>query len=323
MKLKQFECVLAVVQQGYSVTAAAEKLFMSQPAVSKQIKLFEEALGRPVFRRQSKQFVGLTEVGEAVLPELEAVVQAVARVRALARDPHARQPHTLTLATTNTLATYRLARLLPALGERHPQLQLNIIEGSNAQNIRMVQEYEADYAWFSASDLAPYATALRGLLVLQTEAWSPLLVVPKHHSFNDQPFAHLNQLSAHPLITYVTSHKGPSGLAAAMAAQGAQAHVVLTARNADLIKNYVRQGLGLGVIADMAFDADQDSDLRAYSLTPWVAAFQTYLVWQGDRHLQSHDEHWIATLAPGTTRSQLRQRLADYRRAQEDQTWTI
>ncbi|UJF24083.1 LysR substrate-binding domain-containing protein [Suttonella sp. R2A3] len=323
MKLKQFECVLAVVQQGYSVTAAAQKLFMSQPAVSKQIKLFEEALGKPIFRRQSKQFVGLTETGEALLPELEHIVQAVSRVRALAHDPHARNIQTLTLATTNTLATYRLARLLPTLREHHPQLQLNIIEGSNAQNIQMVQEYEADYAWFSATDLTPYSTALRGLLVLETEAWSPLLVVPKDHPFNEQPFDHLSQLADYPLITYVTSHKGQSGLAAAMSAHGANAQVVLTARNADLIKNYVRQGLGLGVIADMAFNDEQDSDLRTYPLTPWVDPFNTYLVWQAERHLRQHDEQWIAALSPGTTRAELRKRLADYRRAQEDNTWTI
>lgn len=321
MKIKQFQCVLAVVENGFSVTAAAERLFLSQPAVSKQIKLFEEALGKPVFRRQSKQFIGLTELGEAILPELKRIMQGVDYLRSLAHNPHSNYAPTLSIATTNTLATYRLAPSLGKIREAHPQLQLNVIEGTNAQALQMVQEFEADYAWFSATDLAPYASAMRGLMTVTSQPWSPVLVVPRDHIFNQRKFDHIGLLSQYPLVTYVTSHKGLSGLAAAMAKYGRHANIVLTARNADLIKNYVRQGIGLGVIADMAYDAEQDKDLVRYDLAEWMPVFNTYLVWQAERHLRNHDYDFIATMTPGKDAREVRSLIA--RQRQEDSMWMI
>lgn len=322
MKIKQFQCVLAVVESGYSVTAAAERLFLSQPAVSKQIKLFEETLGKPIFRRQSKQFVGLTDIGEAILPELKRIMQSVEYLRSLAHNPYSGAAPNLTIATTNTLATYRLAPSLATIREAHPQLQLNMIEGTNTQALQMVQEYEADYAWFSATDLAPYATAMRGLMSVSGAPWSPVLVVPKGHEFNKRAFDHIGLLANYPLVTYVTSHKGLSGLAAAMEKYGSHANVVLTARNADLIKSYVRQGIGLGVIADMAYDEAVDSDLVCYSLKEWMPVFNTYLVWQTERHLRNHDYDFIATLMPSVDAKSVRTQIA-HQRAQEDGMWTI
>lgn len=322
MKIKQFQCVLAVVESGYSVTAAAERLFLSQPAVSKQIKLFEETLGKPIFRRQSKQFVGLTEIGEAILPELKRIMQGVEYLRSLAHNPHSGGEPTMTIATTNTLATYRLAPSLATIRTKHPQLQLNVIESTNAQALQMVQEYEADYAWFSATDLAPYTTALRGLMLVGGAPWSPVLVVPKDHEFNKCSFDHIGLLANYPLVTYVTSHKGLSGLASAMEKHGSHANVVLTARNADLIKSYVRQGIGLGVIADMAYDKAIDKDLVRYPLEEWMPVFNTYLVWQNERHLRNHDYDFIATLMPSVDAKSVRAQIAQ-QLAREDGMWTI
>ena len=255
MKLKQLQCIAAVVQSNFSVTAAAEKLHLSQPAVSKQIKLAEELLGLPVFRRNSKALVGLTEVGEAMMPDIERIMVSMEHIIQLSQHHNMFALTQLSIATTHTLAHNRLVQILPAIQHEYPQLPMNIIEGTNAQVLQMVQERDADFAWFSASDLTPYNPLLRGVFMLPAESWSAVAIVPQGHEMTKKPFEGLTSLAPYPLITYITSHKEPSALAKAMAGRGLSARVVLTARNAEMIKNYVRQGLGVGVIADMAFDA--------------------------------------------------------------------
>ena len=302
MKLKQLECIAAVARSGYNVTAAAEKLHMSQPAVSKHIKLAEELLGLPIFRRNSKTFVGLTEVGEAIMPDIERIMASVENILNLSQHHNIAALAQLGIATTHTLSHYRLVQILPAMQHEYPKLPMNIIEGTNTQILQMVQERDADFGWFSASDLTPYSLQLRGIFMLPAESWTSVLVVPRDHELNTKPFEGLTSLAPYPLITYITSHKEPSALVRAMAGRGLAARVVLTARNAELIKNYVRQGLGLGIIADMAYDPERDSDLAMYPLDRWMPLFNTYLVWHSDLRLRAYHYDFIDRIVPGATR---------------------
>ena len=302
MKLKQLQCIAAVVQSNFSVTAAAEKLHLSQPAVSKQIKLAEELLGLPVFRRNSKALVGLTEVGEAMMPDIERIMVSMEHILQLSQHHNMFALTQLSIATTHTLAHNRLVQILPAIQHEYPQLPMNIIEGTNTQILQMVQERDADFGWFSASDLTPYSLQLRGIFMLPAESWTSVLVVPRDHELNNKPFEGLTSLAPYPLITYITSHKEPSALVRAMAGRGLAARVVLTARNAELIKNYVRQGLGLGIIADMAYDPERDSDLAMYPLDRWMPLFNTYLVWHSDLRLRAYHYDFIDRIVPGATR---------------------
>lgn len=322
MKLRQLQCVIAVAQNGFSVTAAAEKLHMSQPAVSKQIKLVEEELGLPVFRRSSKSFVGFTEVGEAIMPDIEKIMASVENILSMGKYHNPLALQQLTVATTNTLAHNRLVQILPAIQSEYAQLPMHIIEGTNMQNLQMVQEREADFAWFSATDLTPYNPLLRGLLLLPAESWSAIVVVPQDHPLTKQPFEGLAALEPYPLITYVTSHKEQSALVRAMAGRGLAAKVVLTARNADMIKNYVRRGLGVGIIADMAFDAEQDSDLITYPLERWMPPFNTYLVWHNEMRLRAYHYDLIGHIVPGATREAIEQHI-QYLHTDEDPGWAI
>ena len=242
MKLKQLQCIAAVVQSNFSVTAAAEKLHLSQPAVSKQIKLAEELLGLPVFRRNSKALVGLTEVGEAMMPDIERIMVSMEHIIQLSQHHNMFALTQLSIATTHTLAHNRLVQILPAIQHEYPQLPMNIIEGTNAQVLQMVQERDADFAWFSASDLTPYNPLLRGVFMLPAESWSAVAIVPQGHEMTQKPFEGLTSLAPYPLITYITSHKEPSALAKAMAGRGLSARVVLTARNAEMIKTMCGKG---------------------------------------------------------------------------------
>ncbi|MDO4777790.1 MAG: LysR substrate-binding domain-containing protein [Cardiobacteriaceae bacterium] len=298
MNLKQLQCVDVVVKSNFNVTAAAERLHLSQPGVSKHIKLLEEAMGAPIFRRNNRNFEGLTDLGEAVMLEIEHILSAVDNIRALAQRDFSDTVQ-LSIATTPTLARYRLVQIMPGMQSLYPQLPLHIQEGTNAQILQMVQEHEADFGWFSASDLTPYHHLLRRLVILPAEDWASIVVVPKSHALAQRGKITPEDLDGQPLITYVTSHKGQSALVKAFASRGLTARVVMTARDSDMIKNYVRHGMGIGVIADMAHDEARDDDLVKFSLEGFLPPFTTYLVWVADKRLRNFHYSLIEDIIPG------------------------
>ncbi|MDO5091783.1 MAG: LysR substrate-binding domain-containing protein [Cardiobacteriaceae bacterium] len=321
MNLKQLQCIDVVVKSNFNVTAAAERLHLSQPGVSKHIKLLEEAMGAPIFRRHNRNFEGLTELGEAVHLEIQHILAAVDNIRALAQRDFS-DTLQLTIATTATLARYRLVQIMPGMQSLYPQLPLHIQEGTNAQILQMVQEHEADFGWFSASDLTPYHHLLRRLVMLPAEDWHAVVIVPKNHSLAKRGKITPEDLAGQPLITYVTSHKGPSALSKAFANRGLAARIVMTARDADMIKNYVRHGMGIGIIADMAHDDTHDKDLVKYTLDGFLPVFTTYLVWVADKRLRNFHYSLIENIIPGANQ----QAVADYVRRMhqsEEPGWVI
>ena len=237
------------------------------------------------------------------MPDIERIMASVENILNLSQHHNIAALAQLGIATTHTLSHYRLVQILPAMQHEYPKLPMNIIEGTNTQILQMVQERDADFGWFSASDLTPYSLQLRGIFMLPAESWTSVLVVPRDHELNNKPFEGLTSLAPYPLITYITSHKEPSALVRAMAGRGLAARVVLTARNAELIKNYVRQGLGLGIIADMAYDPERDSDLAMYPLDRWMPLFNTYLVWHSDLRLRAYHYDFIDHIVPRATRN--------------------
>lgn len=321
MKLKQLQCVLTVVQCDFNATAAAARLHISQPAVSKQIKMVEERLGFPIFRRNSKNLVSLTEMGKAILPHIESIMQSVANIRELSQNSAANLEMELTIATTNTLATYGLSPLLPDFQRRYPQIPINLVEGSNAQILQMLQERETDFGWFSTGHLSAYSNELRDMVHLPVRPWNAVLLLPPDHPLATRELRGLKDFAAEGLITYVTSHKEPSNLAEAMAKEGVSPKIVLTARNTELIKNYVRQGLGLGIIADLAYDPQQDGQLVMKSLERWLPPFMSYLVWHRDMRLRNFHYDFINKINPQATRKA----VDDYLRqsAAPDEGWAI
>lgn len=321
MNLKQFHCVDIVVKSNFNVTAAAEKLHISQPGVSKHIKLLEEAMGAPIFRRNNRNFDGLTDLGEAMMPEIEHILSAIDNIRALAQRDFSDSVQ-LSIATTPTLSRYRLVQIMPGMQSLYPQVPLHIQEGTNSQILQMVQEHEADFGWFSASDLTPYHHLLRRLVMLPAENWSSVVIVPKSHKLAKRKKINPEDLAEQPLITYVTSHKGQSSLVKAFGARGLAARVVMTARDSDMIKNYVRHGMGIGVIADMAYDHAQDADLAMFPLDGFLPVFTTYLVWGADKRLRSYHYSLIENIIPDATPKA----VADYVRRMhlnEEPGWSI
>lgn len=288
MKFRQLQCVYAVYEHGFSVTKAAQRLHTSQPAVSKQIKSLEDFLDMPIFERGHKRLTGLSDFGVQVLPLIEQVLKTSEAIVALSNQQQQQVASALRLATTNTLALYRLAPMMADLHEQYPQLPVDVVEGTNAQILQLLLQREVDFGWISALDLSPYTQYLPDLIHWQADSWSPIVLVPSNHALAQRAPKNLAQVCAFPLITYVTSHPGPSGLLQHIQAQGIQAKVVLTARSSSMIKDYVRQGMGVGIIADMAFDAKLDVGLSAIALDDWLPAFHTYLLWHRHKRLKPY-----------------------------------
>lgn len=296
---------------------------MSQPAVSKQIKLFEESLGMQVFKRSSKSFAGLTPLGDEILPEIDKVLASVENIKRLGMHSQEARFAQLNIATTNTLARYRLAGHMAFMHEKYPNMPLNIIEATNSQILTMLRTHEADFGWFSAMDLAPYQTMLRSMIYLPAATWESVLVVPKSHPLAAKGPQSLADLGKYPLVTYVTSHKGPSGLVASMYKVGVAARIAVTSRNPDMIKNYVRQGLGVGVIADMAYDPEQDADLVMWPLGKWLANFQTYLAWHEEKRLRDVHYDFISQVIPDATKASVKDYVHRVLAGGEPEGWVI
>lgn len=321
MKLKQLKCIIAIIENGFNVTTASEKLFISQPAVSKQIKMIEEELGVPIFRRNSKSLVGLTEIGEAIIPDIEKILACIENIQSLGkRHPTQINPE-LTIATTHTLANYRLVHKLPQFQKDFPQTPLNIVEATNPQILQMLHEREADFGWFTTNHLHSYLPNLRGLHYLNSETWKMVLIVPKNHQLAKETLKDLKTLAKYPLISYITAQKEPNNLVNLMNNEGLSPKLLLSARNADMIKSYVRQGLGLGLIADMAFHPETDKDLMALDLSRWLAPFVTYLAWNSEMRLRNPHYGLIGQIVTGINRDNLSAQLK--RISQEQEDWVI
>lgn len=323
MKLRQLQCVLAVVQNGFSVTAASEALHMSQPAVSKQIKLFEDMLGMQVFKRNSKSFIGLTPLGDALMPEIDKVLQGVDNIRQLGKRSQEERFAQLHIATTNTLANYCLPSTMPYMQKTYPNIPLNILEGTNVQIIEWLHNQEADFGWLSALSLTPYLADLRQLIYLPALSWDLILIAPKNHPLAQKPLKSLRDLAPYSLITYVTSHRGPSGLVLAMNEVGVQAKIAVTARSAEMIKNYVRQGMGIGAIADIAYDSEKDNDLQKIPLQPWIGTFQTYLLWHESKRLRNVHYDFIEQIVPGADKKAVQNHIHRIQIGRDPEGWVI
>lgn len=282
MKLQQLRFFKAVAEHDFNISAAAEALYTSQPGVSKQIKLLEEELGVPLFQRSGKTLTQLTEAGSAVLERAENILTEVANIKSLSDDYERAREGELTIATTHTQARYVLPEIVSQFRQEWPGINFHLQQGTTEQITQMLETGQADLAIASG----PVQTA-DSIEVTPCYHWHRVLLVPKAHPLATQgtPIS-IEDLAAEPLITYSFSIGRESSLLRAFRQQQAKANVVLTARDADVIKTYVRLGMGVGLIAEMAVEA-ADSEFRALRvdhlfdpITTWVA-YRTDTVTRG------------------------------------------
>lgn len=294
MTLTQLKYLLGVVDNGLNITAAAERLYTSQPGISKQLRQLEQEVGVQIFSRKGKALVGITPAGATIVEYARKIQRDVDNIRSVGQDLMSEQEGTLSIATTNTQARYVLPDVISKFHELYPNVNLELHQGTSEQIVDLVAEGRVDFAIATDSQ-----SLFPELNLLPCFHWDRIVLTKKDHPLAvAKESLSLAALAEHPLITYVFSSNRESSFLKAFEDEGLEANVVFTARDADVIKTYVRMGMGVGVVAPMAV---LDEDLKGFHATCAKGLFPTVTTWIGmprDRALRRYMLDFIALFAP-------------------------
>ncbi len=293
MNIKQLRCIHEIVRHDFNASRAAEALHTTQPAVSAQVRQLETELGVRIFERNGKRLTGLTEPGVRVLELARRVLEEVEDIRRVGADFRAEDEGTLVIATTHTQARYALPETIRAFRTRYPKVKLRIRQGAPTDLCRWVQEGEADFA--IATEAIPHAP---GLSMLPCYRWNRCLVAPHGHPLLEVHPLTLEAIADHSLITYDFAFAGRSVVEQAFAQAGLYPEVVLTALDSDVLKHYVALGLGVGILAKMAYDPENDRDLAARDLSHLFPDSTTHLGYRRGRYLRGYMREFIRLFVP-------------------------
>ena len=297
MKLHQLRYLAAVAQSGLNITAAAEKLHTSQPGVSKQIKLLEDELGFQIFVRDGRNLSRVTPAGQQVIDRAVRILREVQNIKRLSDEFKDEARGSLSIATTHTQARYVLPDVIKQFRDQYPEVRLHLHQGTSEQIGEMAALDRIDFAIATGSQ-----SLFDGYSLLPCYRWHRHVVVPKGHPLAKVKKPTLKQLASYPIITYVFSFSGPSSLHEIFAKEGLVPNVVLTARDADVIKTYVRLGLGIGIVASMAVEEREDSDLVQVDTSHLFPAHVTWIGFRRGGLLRRYQIDFMQLFAPHLTR---------------------
>jgi LysR family transcriptional regulator, cys regulon transcriptional activator len=293
MKLQQLRCLTEVARRGLNVSEAAEALHTSQPGVSKQIRALEDELGVQVFVRHGKRLIAITEPGKAVVAIAERMLAEAQNLKRAGEEFSNDQLGSLTIAATHTQARYALPKAVAAFKRRYPKVELRIQQGNPTQICEQVISGEADLC--VATEMISRYPELVSLPVYQ---WNRCVVVPPKHPLLKEAPLTLEKLAEHPIVTYDFAFANRSLVQKAFEARGLTPHVVLSAQDSDVIKTYVELGLGVGILAKMAFDAKRDVMLRAIDASHLFESSTTRLGIKRGSYLRRYAYDFIEAFAP-------------------------
>jgi LysR family cys regulon transcriptional activator len=298
MKLQQLRYLTEISRRGLNISEAAEALHTSQPGVSKQIRALEDELGVEVFVRHGKRLVSVTEPGKAVIAIAERILAEAANLKRAGEEFANDQIGTLTIAATHTQARYALPKAVAAFKRRYPQVELRIHQGNPTQICDQVAAGEADMG--IATEMIDRYPELASLPVYQ---WNRCVVVPPEHPLLQKKPLTLEELARFPIVTYDFAFANRSLVQKAFESRGLAPHIVLSAQDSDVIKTYVELGLGVGILAIMAFDPERDRGLRAIDASHLFESSTTRLGIKRGAYLRRYAYDFIETFAPQLPRS--------------------
>jgi LysR family cys regulon transcriptional activator len=311
MNFQQLRYVRETVRRNLNLTEAAHALHTSQPGVSKQIKELEQELGVEIFVRHGRRFVGLTEPGKAVARIAERLLEEAENLKRVGAEYADRESGSLTIATTHTQARYALPPVVAEFRRRYPRVRLAIQQGKPQQIAEMLERGDADIG--IATESLDNATSL---LALPGYEWWHTVVVPVGHALDAGATLSLEALARWPIVTYSPEFAGRSHVDEAFAARGLALDVVLTAIDSDVIKTYVELGLGVGIIAAMAFDPVRDAALRALDARHLFRVNTTRVAIRRGALLRGFAYDFIERFAPRLTRNSIERAAAAGRQAE-------
>ncbi|CAA0118750.1 HTH-type transcriptional regulator CysB [Halioglobus japonicus] len=297
MKLQQLRYIWEVAHHELNVSATAQSLYTSQPGISKQIRLLEDELGVEIFARSGKHLTHVTPAGEDIIKAAEEVLFKVKSIRQVAEEYADEKKGSLSIATTHTQARYALPSTIKSFIEHYPDVSLHMHQGTPVQISEMASDGTVDFA------IATEALELfSNLIMMPCYRWNRCILVPKDHPLAQVSKLTLEDVAAQPIVTYVFGFTGRSKLDDAFLAKGLVPRVVFTATDADVIKTYVRLGLGIGIIAAMAYDDAIDDDLVALDASHLFSSSVTQIGCRRDTFLRGYMYEFIEDFAPHLSR---------------------
>jgi len=305
MNFQQLRAVRETIRRGFNLTEVAKVLHTSQPAISRQIRELEEELGVDLFVRAGKRLTGITEVGTVIVPIVETMLVDADNLKRAGDEYADRASGRLSIATTHSQARYALPDAVRDFRVRYPQVVLNLHQGSPHQVAEMLLAGEADVG-IATEALASYDA----LVALPCYRWTHSVVVPKGHALLDGGALTLERLAAFPIITYGAGYTGRLHIDEAFGAAGVAFDLVLTAMDADVIKTYVELGLGVGIVASIAYDAERDRGLAALDAGHLFAVNLTRLAIRRGTFLRGYVYDFIETFASPLKRAVVDEALA-------------
>jgi len=305
MNFQQLRSVRETVRRGFNLTEVALTLHTSQSGISRQIRELEEELGIELFVRSGKRLTGLTEPGGHMLPIIEGILQGGSNLRNAGQDFVTQQGGQLAIAATHSQARYALPTAVQEFRQQFPEVKLHLHQGSPKQVAQMLLSGEADVG-IATEALADYPD----LVALPCYRWTHSVIVPPGHPLLDAPLT-LAALAAYPLITYGAGFTGRSHIDEAFSAQQLSPSIVLSAMDADVIKTYVQLGMGIGIVASIAFEAERDTSLRAIDAGALFGINLTRLAVRRGTYLRRYVYAFISSFAPTLSREVVEDSLSE------------
>ncbi len=295
MKLQQLRYLLEIERQHFNISKAAEVLCTSQSGISKQIQLLEQELNLDIFIRKGKHILRFSDPGRQIANLAAEIISKSEDIRLLAADSNQRNP-SLSIAATHTQARYILPDVVERFVRMTPSVNLHIHQGTPTQIADMLEHGDVDIA------IATEALAGReSLLALPCYQWGRSIITRPDNPLVEKLSPTLSQVSEYPIITYVQGLTGRNKVDEAFAKQNLNPDIVLTAVDADVIKTYVRLGLGIGIIADMAFNPKLDKDLCTIEAHHLFGISTSLVAIKKEKYIKNHTLQFIETFAPHLT----------------------
>ena len=293
MKLQQLRYIWAVAHNDLNVSSTAQSLYTSQPGISKQIRLLEDELGVEIFARSGKHLTHITKAGEAILQSAGEILRKAESIKQIAQEFSDPKKGSLSIATTHTQARYALPTVIATFIKRYPDIAMHMHQGSPLQIAEMASNGTVDFS------IATEALELfNDLVMLPCYRWNRCILVPKDHPLCQVSRLSLKDVAKYPIVTYVFGFTGRSKLDDAFTKLGLEPRVVFTATDADVIKTYVRLGLGIGIVAHMAYEQAIDSDLVALDASHLFEPSVTRIGIRRGTFIRGYMYDFIETFAP-------------------------
>jgi len=307
MKLRQLRYLTAIVDNGLNITSAAAVLFTSQSGISKQIRMLEDELGLQLFVRKGKSLAELTHAGWQVLRRARQILAETENIKAMSSQLAGEKPGEMIISTTPTQARYVLPDMLEMFQRQYPDVSLRLHQGTSEQIVEQVLNGEADFAIASGQSDFPGE-----LVTIPMYSWERVILVPGDHPLTGIERPRLTDIVRYPIISYTYSFNEESSLGKVFDDAGVDPNVVFTTQDPDTIKTYVRKGMGIGILACMAYDKKQDHDLTAINTGSLFPGLTTWVGFRKDRFLSEYMYGLLERLVPVGEGRGLTQTMRDY-----------